>query len=132
MFDIAHATDGLSNVDFMENKTRLEPYFKEVVDEIKEFINSIAEEEDYDDSSEDARNNLELVEVRWEQFLSLEAEIEKKLLLDVDTKNVSEVDVDHSEKGHELNCDDLISSVPANLSVASDSLLMRLIVRLRL
>ena len=80
-------------------------------------------EDDYDNKNEDANDCLFLgfIHKQWEQFLSWELEIEKKLLSDVGAKNVSEVDVDLTEKGRELKCDDLNSSVPADLLVVSDS-----------
>ena len=47
--------------------------------------------------------------------------MKKKLILDIEAKNVGESDVDPSEKERELKCNDLICSVPADLSVESDS-----------
>ena len=88
VFDVIKSSVGLSKEDFVKNKVRLEPVWREVDETTKEYINAITDNDDNDNLGEDANIYLELIEKQWEQFLSLEAEIKKKLL-DIDKKTLA-------------------------------------------
>ena len=99
----------------------LEPFLKDVVNTTQEFIDAIADDDDHDNLCDDANDYLDLIKKQWEQFLSLEAEIEKKLSV-IEQKNVSGLEADPSEKKCVVTCNDLISSVPATSSVKGNTI----------
>ena len=90
VFDVVKSSDVLNKEDFVKNKERLKPLLRNVVDTTQEYINAITDDDDNGDLNEDAKNGLENIESKLKHFLSLNAEIERKIS-DVDKENVSKV-----------------------------------------
>ena len=67
----------------------MEPYWQEVIDTTKECINAIDEDNsDVGEETEELNFALDLIKIKWEQFLSLEAEIKRKTNNSFAEKNV--------------------------------------------
>ena len=80
IFDASETSDGLSKENYDIAKKRLDPLWNEVVNTTN--ANMIALEGSDDakgDAIEDVKMHLELIELKWERFLALEIEIDRKI-----------------------------------------------------
>ena len=79
--EIESSPDGLNKETFLKRKKDLEPRWQEVIVTIPECIRAVDNSDsDLEDVIEDITNGLNLIEMKWENFFSLEAEIEKEII----------------------------------------------------